>query len=145
MKVTEPDLHRIRPGNLRVTVHDFGAAWAASEDAVAAQGRAGMTDWRAGGIAITCRWVAGAVTEYRGRRRIPLSPVTQRPVAAVEEMIEAEYLAALMLSSRSDAVLVIERPGYVDAVVETLAWCWRRDGPAPIAGLSEQHQAVRQT
>lgn len=145
VKVTQQGLHRVRPGNLRVTVLDFSEVWAASEDQVAARGRVGVTDWHAGGIAITCRWVAGAVTEFRGRRRSPLSPVTQRWVAAFEETIEAEYLAALLLSSRPDAALVSERPGYVNAVIETLAWCWRREGPPPIAGRDTEHQATSQT
>lgn len=92
-------------------------------------------------MTITCRWLAGAVVETRGSRRLPMSPITQSGSAAVEELIEVEYLAAVVLSGHSSSRLITGRPGYVQAVVETLGWAWRRNCPAPsFASTTERDQ-----
>ena len=84
--VAENDLERVRLGNLRVGLAEFGSVWTAAEERVSAQARAGVTDWFAGGVVLTCRWLAGAVVEYRGRRRLPVAPITRRTSAAIEEL-----------------------------------------------------------
>lgn len=131
MLVADHDLERVRPENLRVGLAEFGVVWAAAERRVSAQAGAGVTDWFAGGVVLTCRWLAGAAVEYRGRRRLPVAPITRRTSAAIEELIEAEYIAAVTLIGNPASPLVVDRPGFLDAVVATLAWAWRRSGPAP--------------
>src|SRR4051794_14446878 len=102
MRVTERDLERIPPGNLRVPRGDFGALWVAAEDLIKAHGELGVTDWSAGGVAMACRWVARAVSVTANGRRVPTpAPVTSRRVLAFEEAIEAEYLAAEKMLARA--------------------------------------------
>ena len=129
--VAENGLERVRLENLRVGLAEFGSVWSAAEGRVSAQARAGVTDWFAGGVVLTCRWLAGAAVEYRGRRRPPVAPITRCTSAAIEELIEAEYLAAVTLTGNPVSPLVIDRPGFLDAIVATLAWAWRCSGPAP--------------
>ncbi|GAA4536661.1 hypothetical protein [Pseudonocardia xishanensis] len=140
MLVAENDLDRVRLENLRVGLAEFGSVWTAAEERVSAQARAGVTDWFAGGVVLTCRWLAGAVVEYRGRRRLPVAPITRRTSAAIEELIEAEYIAAVTLTGNPVSPLVVDRPGFLDAVVATLAWAWRRSGPAPDLSSGPAHQ-----
>ena len=134
MRVTSRDLAQICPRNIRVRPDDFGTVWAAAESFAADQANAGVTDWAAGGVAATCRWLVGAVTESRGQTRLPRSPITRRVASAYEELIEAEYLAAVAMSAKANAVLVRTRPGFVESVVATLGWAGRGNGvPPPIA------------
>jgi hypothetical protein len=128
----ERDLKRVRVENLRVGLVEFGRVWAAAEERAAARARAGETDWFAGGVLLTCRWIAGACVEYRGRRRMPVAPITRGSTPAIEELIEAEYIAAVALAGNPISPLVIDRPGFLDAVVATLRWAWRRSGPPPL-------------
>jgi hypothetical protein len=132
--VTDRDLERIPPGNLRVPRGEFSTLWRAAAGLVEAQGERGITDWAAGGIARTCRWVARAASELpNGRWILTPAPVTSRRVLATEESIEAEYFAAeKMLALATPPVLVSGQPGYVEAVSATLRWAWRASGPAPV-------------
>lgn len=127
------DLGRVRAENLRVPRAEFGAVWAAAEEQAAAEAARGVTDWYAGGVVVTCRWLAGAVvTDQTGRRELPRSPATWRTVHAYEELIEAEFLAAERLTvGRPD--LIEHRPGWCEAIRATLRWAWRRAGPPPLA------------
>ncbi|GAY10919.1 hypothetical protein TOK_5404 [Pseudonocardia sp. N23] len=129
--MVEHDLRRIRRENLRVLVAEFGAVWAAAEDQATTAAEAGVTDWFAGGVTRTCRWLAGATYESRGQRRLPVAPITGRTSSAIEELIEAEYIAAVILAEDTTSPLVRGRPGYVEAVVAALGWAWRHNGPAP--------------
>ncbi len=132
MEVTENDIKRIPLRNLRVPRDEFVAVWAAAERRSTEQAEQGVTDWYAGGVIVTCRWMARAVVRpSSGPWRLARSPVTRRTTAAYEELIEAEYLAAELLDvRRSD--LVEARPGWCEAVRATLRWAWRRNGPAPM-------------
>ncbi|ODU04276.1 MAG: hypothetical protein ABS81_11040 [Pseudonocardia sp. SCN 72-86] len=132
MSVADDDLRLVRVENLRVGLNEFGAVWAAAEERASARAAAGETDWFAGGVLLTCRWIAGACVEYRGRRRLPVAPITRRSAPAIEELIEAEYVAAVILASNPVSPLVVDRPGFLDAVVATLSWAWRRAGPPPL-------------
>ena len=134
MRVTERDLERIPPGNLRVPRGDFAALWVAAEELNAANGERGVLDWAPAGVVLTCRWIARAVSETSRGRRLPTpAPVTRRAVLAFEEAIEAEYLAAEKLLARpTPPALVRSQPGYVEAVSATLRWSWRTTGPAPV-------------
>lgn len=133
VRVTERELAAIPPGNIRVPSGEFGALWSAAEERSTEQGERGVTDWVAGGVSITCRWLARAVTEsYNGRRRLPTAPVTRTSKLAYEELIEAEYLAAEAVAARGPSALVSDRPGYVEAVRQTLRWAWRANGPCPV-------------
>jgi len=133
MEVTESLLSRIRVGNLRVSRAEFGVLWAAAEQRATKEAVRGVTDWYAGGVVVTCRWLAGAVvTDRSGRREMPRTPATWRTAAAFEEMIEAEYLAAERLDlTRPD--LVEHRPGWCEGIRATLRWAWRHAGPPPLA------------
>lgn len=131
MRVTEVDIDRIPVGNLRVTRAAFAAVWMAAEDRDGAVA-AGVASWFRAGVAATCRWLAGAqVDSVVGGRRLAPSPVGGREVLAVEELIEAEYLAAEQMGQRCPD-LVEHRPGWCEAIVATLRWAWRHDGPAPL-------------
>ncbi len=132
MGVTENDIKRIPLRNLRVPRDEFVAVWAAAERRSTEQAEQGVTDWYAAGVNVTCRWLAGAVTTSSdGRRRLPMSPVTERTATAYEELIEAEYLAAELLDVHRPRLLV-SRPGWCEAIRATLRWSWRRTGPPPI-------------
>lgn len=132
MEVTDADVAAIPIRNLRVPRDDFVAVWkAASErdDQWAAQG---IADWYAGGVAVTCRWLAAApMRSGAGPGRITRSPATRRSRLAYEELIEAEYLAAESLAQRRPD-LAGSRPGWCEAVRATLRWAWRRSGPPPL-------------
>jgi hypothetical protein len=133
MEVSEDVVARIPVGNLRVPRAEFAAVWAAAERLSREQGERGLTHWYAGGVAVTCRWLAGAVVQTQmGRRYLAYSPVTDRSVRAYEELIEAEFLAAECLDLRRPD-LVESRPGWCEAVRSTLRWAWRHDGPPPLA------------
>jgi len=132
MEVTENDVKRIPVGNLRVSREEFVAVWVAAELLDVQQGERGVTDWYAGGVAVTCEWIAGAVVRTRnGRRFLAYSPVTNRTATAYEELIEAEYLAAELLDVRRPDLLTA-RPGWCEAIRATLRWAWRRTGPPPL-------------
>lgn len=143
MSVAEYDLERVRRENLRVDVGEFGAVWASAEHRAATRARVGHTDWYAGGVLLTCRWLAGASVEHRGRRRMPVAPITRRSTPAIEELIEAEYLAAVSLAGDPASPLVRDRPGFLDAVVATLAWAWRRSGPPPLPERGQEPPGSR--
>ena len=140
MEVSEDVVARIPVGNLRVPRAEFAAVWAAGERLNREQGERGEGDWYAAGVAVTCRWLAGAVVQTQmGRRYLAYSPVTDRNVRAYEELIEAEFLAAEGLDLRRPG-LVVSQPGWCEAVRATLRWAWRRDGPPPLA-VSAVHAA----
>jgi hypothetical protein len=65
--------------------------WRAAERQGREQGERGVTDWYAGGVALTCRWLAGAVTAttQKGRQVPAFAPVSNRSARAYEELIEA--------------------------------------------------------
>jgi len=132
MEVTEAHVARIPAGNLRVPRADFAAVWRAAEQENREQGERGVTDWYAGGVIITCRWLAGAVTTTQTGRQMPaFAPVSNRSARAYEELIEAEYVAVEQLAARRPD-LVVARPGWCEAVRATLRWAWRHEGPPPL-------------
>lgn len=134
VEVTAAALDRVPVGNIRVPRADFGVVWTAAEARSRREAAQGVTDWYAGGVVATCRWLAEAVvTDRTGRRELPYSPATDRCVRAYEELIEAEYLAAEGLDlSRPD--LLRHRPGWCEGIRATLRWAWRCNGPAPLVG-----------
>jgi hypothetical protein len=132
MPVTASDPFAIPARNLRVPDADFAVLWHAADARAEEAASLGETDWVAGGVAMTCRWLAGAAVEFNGRRRLPLSPITHSSRPAFEELIEAEYLAAVSMEAQPpEQRLYGDRPGYVEAVAATLRWAWRRNGPVP--------------
>lgn len=138
MEVTEQNVARIPSGNLRVRREDFAVVWSAAERLDREQGERGVTDWYAGGVVVTCRWLAAAVVRPEsGPRRLARSPVTHRTVVAYEELIEAEYLAAELLDVRRPD-LVASRPGWCEAIRATLRWAWRHEGAPPLAPATER-------
>ncbi len=61
------------------------------------------------------------------------SPATGRSARAYEELIEAEYVAAeRLLARRPVPPTLARRPGWIEGIVATLRWAWRRTGPAPL-------------
>jgi len=132
MEVTEKDVERIPVRNLRVPLDEFVAVWAAAERRNTEQAERGMTDWHAGGVTVTCRWMARAVVRpASGPRHLARPPVSRHDERAYEELIEAEYLAAELLDVRRPD-LVGSRPGWCEAIRTTLRWAWRRSGEPPI-------------
>lgn len=132
--MTEADIARVPVGNLRVPRAEFVAVWAAAEQLCHDQGRRGVTDWHAAGVAVTCEWLATAVVRARSDRSYPSrSPVTRRTTRAYEELIEAEYLAAEKLALRHpQPEWLAAQPGWSEAVCATLRWAWRHAGPPPL-------------
>ncbi|MEU7811836.1 hypothetical protein [Pseudonocardia sp. NPDC049154] len=132
MHVGARHLSSIPTGNLRVGREAFAELWLAAEAQAEQSASLGQTDWVAGGVAMTCRWLAGASVEFNGRRRLPLSPIMHGSRPAFEELIEAEYLAVVSMEAQPlEQRLYGDRPGYVEAVAATLRWAWRRSGPVP--------------
>ncbi len=130
--VTEADVAGIPRGNLRVPRDEFVAVWKAAVQRGNEQGDRGITDWYAGGVAITCQWMATATTRpARGPGGLTRSPATRRRRLAYEELIEEEFLAAELLDQRRPDLLE-SRPGWCEAVRATLRWAWRQQGPPPI-------------
>ena len=131
MRVTEADIARIPVGNVRVPRAEFGAVWAAAEDRTRPRDE-GMSGWFTAGVAVTCRWLAGAVVEsVPGRWCLAMSPVGKREVRAYEGLVEAEFLAAERLTDRRPD-LIEHRPGWCEGIAATLRWAWRHDGPPPL-------------
>lgn len=132
MEVTEKDVERIPLRNLRVPLDEFVAVWAEAESRNTDAAARGVTDWYAGGVVVTCRWMAGAVVRpASGPRRMARPPVSRYDERAYEELIEAEYLAAELLDERRPD-LVESRPGWCEAIRATLRWAWRSFGAPPI-------------
>jgi hypothetical protein len=132
MEVTEAMLARVPAGNLRVPRAEFAALWVEAERLNIEQAGRPETDWYPGAVAVTCRWLAGAIVEDgRGRRSPARAPATRGQARAYEELIEAEYLAAEQLDLRRPD-LAVHRPGWCDGIRATLRWVWRRNGPCPL-------------
>lgn len=132
MEVTEKDVERIPVRNLRVPLEEFVAVWVAAEFRNAEQAEQGVTDWYAGVVIVTCRWLARAVMRpSSGPRYLARPPVSRHDERAYEELIEAEYLAAELLDVRRPD-LVQARPGWCEAIRATLGLAWRRSGWPPI-------------
>lgn len=141
VEVSKQDIARIPVGNLRVRRGDFAAVWVAAERLDREQGERGITDWYAGGVVVTCRWLAAAVVRpASGSRRLPRSPIGRRTVVAYEELIEAEYLAAELLDVRRPD-LVVSRPGWCEAIRATLRWAWRHQGTPPLGAAAKRENA----
>lgn len=136
MEVTESLLDRVPVGNLRVPRAEFGALWVEAERLNAEQTGRPDPDWYPAAVAVTCRWLAGAVVQDgAGRRTLAPSPATRRPARAYEELIEAEYLAAEQLDVRRPD-LIEHQPGWCEGIRATLRWAWRHDGPRPLAAAA---------
>lgn len=134
MELTAADIATIPAGNLHVPRGEFVVVWAAAEKQQDDQVRLHATDWHGAGILATCRWLANAtVRPAAGPWRMAPSPVTRRQVSAYEELIDAECLAAeKMLLRQPVPVWVQNRQGWVEAILATLNWAWRRTAVAPI-------------
>ncbi|WP_344858048.1 hypothetical protein [Amycolatopsis ultiminotia] len=129
MELTGHDFDGIPKGNVRVPVVEFARLWLAAEQRYEAE-----PTWANFGVVQTCRWLATAtVRPAQGPWYLAEAPVTNRFGQAHEETIEAESLAAeVLLFRRPVAPWLSERPGWLLAVVQTLAWAWRRSGCPPI-------------
>jgi hypothetical protein len=129
MELTGRDFDKIPPRNLHVPVVDFARLWLAAEKLYDQD-----KTWASFGVAQTCRWLAGAASPTAlGGWELTKAPVTHRFGLAHEETIEAEALAAEVLLFRSPVpAWLATRPGWLRAVVATLAWAWRRSGTPPI-------------
>jgi hypothetical protein len=83
-------------------------------------------------VLTTCRWLAcwsaraDSPTSRRGE--IAAAPITGHEDIPYEEPIAAETVKAESWIGREWP----GAPGYVDRVVTTLQWAWRRSGRAPI-------------
>lgn len=131
VELSAADLERIPARNVRVPVVEFARVWVAAERQLDADPRS----WATYGVVATCRWLAGATVPRRGGGRQPArAPVTERSASACAELIAAECVAAeKLLFRRPVPAWVRNQPGWLEGVVATLAWAWRRTGPPPIA------------
>ncbi|MGH3859634.1 hypothetical protein [Actinokineospora sp.] len=130
MELTASHFDKIPAGNLRVPRVEFARVWLAAERHQDAH----PTDWRNAGVVMTCRWLAGAsVRPETGPWFMAAAPVTSRTGIAYEEVIVDECLAAEKLAMRRPVPSWLEsRPGWIEAIVTTLNWAWRRSGVPPI-------------
>lgn len=117
--------------NLRVDRAAFGAVWAVAERAASSA----ESDYVAG-VALTCRWLAGAVarSSITGFMEVPWSPILGRQVGAMPETIAEEYTAAVVRAAR---VTRPERAEYVRGVIATLDWIWNGSRRPPLDGDPE--------
>lgn len=130
MDVSAVDIAKIPAGNVRVPRAEFVALWQRAERFHDEQVRRGVPDWYGAGVVETCRWLANTIV---GLKRLAPSPVTGRMNVAYDELIEAECLAAEKLAvSRPVPAHLEHRPGWIEAVVTTLNWAWRRYGSPPL-------------
>lgn len=132
--VSAADIAKIPAGNVRVPLAEFVALWQRAERLHDEQVRRGVPDWYGAGVVETCRWLANAIVGLEaGPWRLVPSPVTERMNVAYDELIEAECLAAERLAvSRPVPARLERRPGWIEAVVTTLNWAWRRYGRPPL-------------
>ena len=132
--VTAEDVARIPRTNLRVPRDEFIAVWVAAERCQEEQARCGVSDWYAGAVAVTCRWLArGTSRPSNGLWEPARSPVTKRTDRAYEELIDAELIEAEKLDLRRPRPDWLERrPGWSEGIVVTLRWVWQHSGPPPL-------------
>jgi len=132
VKVSPADVAKIPASNLRVSRAEFVALWQAAEQFHDEQLRRGVPDWYGAGVVETCRWLA-IVEPKTEQWRLAPSPVTRRLQVAYDDLIEAECHAAEQLAgSRPLPARLQGRPGWIEAVVATLNWAWRRHGRPPL-------------
>jgi len=145
MAVTDREVARIPPGNIRVPRALFAAVWRAALQRDHENAERGVQDWYAGAVVVTCRWLAcTTVRSFKGQYHLAQSPVTRRTERAYEELIEAETIAAENLPLRRPGWLT-SRPGLCEGVRDTLVWAWRGEGPPPLhvaAGTASSSPAV---
>jgi hypothetical protein len=77
-------------GNIRVPQRHFVAIWQAASASGSEQGLQGVTDWYAGAVAVTCRWMAAAPVRTSRGGGVTRSPATRTRSLASEELIEEE-------------------------------------------------------
>lgn len=135
VNVSAADIAKIPAANVRVPQAEFAALWQRAEWLHAEQVRRGVPDWYGAGVVATCRWLANAIVrpETGGPCQLAPSPVTERANVAYEELIEAECVAAEKLAMRRPVpTWLAHQPGWIEAVVTTLNWVWRRYGSPPL-------------
>ena len=130
VEVTAADIARIRQTNLHVPVADFVAFWVAAE----VHRDRHPQDWYVAGVIQTLRWLAGAQMRPRsGPGYVQWSPVTRSRRWVLQEMVEAECLAAEVLDMRRPVPQwLAERPGWLAGVCGTLNWAWRCSAGPPL-------------
>jgi hypothetical protein len=141
MELTARHFERIPRTNLRIPVREFARLWLTAERRDGAMEAAGQPeDGYLRGVCATCEWLAGVLIKVHGADGRPgavfrPSPITGERVKAYEELIAEETQAAVRAAVGS----VPGRPDFVDGVLATLLWAWRRSGVPPIE--VEQAQA----
>ncbi|MEU0093894.1 hypothetical protein [Kribbella sp. NPDC006257] len=133
MELMGRDFDRVRREHLRgVKLGDFARLWLTAERRADALNAQGQVDWYLAGVQTTCRWLAHAAVPLDGHsgasRELAYAPITHTTARAIEELIEEETQAAERWIGREWP----NCPGYVEGVVATLAWTWRRSGVPPI-------------
>ena len=129
VEVRQSDIAAVPAENVHVPIKEFAAVWAAAEAAAAA-------DWRAVGVAETCRWLAGATVRRTAQPWHPApAPASLRTARrATPELIEQECLEAEVLSAQTGpAKWLDDSPSRLEGVCATFAWAWRRTASAPLA------------
>jgi hypothetical protein len=126
-------LDGIPPDNVSVPVREFARGWFAAEQLHDDRVRRGVSDWYGAGVVGTCRWLARAtVRPESGPWYAARSPVTRRQRMAHPEYVDEEMVAAHTLAVRRDKpAWVLAQPGWLDGVLDTFDWAWRRTRDRP--------------
>lgn len=135
VEVSAADVAKIPVSNMRVSRAEFVALWQTAERLHDDQLRRGVPDWYGAGVVETCRWLA-IVEPKTGPWQLAPSPVTRRVQVAYDDLIEGECQAAVQLAGRRPVpARLMSRPGWIDGVVATLNWAWRRLGSPPLGTI----------
>ncbi|WP_327640035.1 hypothetical protein OHB24_17155 [Kribbella sp. NBC_00482] len=134
---------------MRIPVGEFARLWLVAERRADAEEAAGAPeDGYLSGVCATCEWLAcvfvGGGVEGGSRAFARPSPITGEYELAYEELIAEETCAAEREVARLDLAWGSgpSEPGFVDGVLATLLWAWRRSGVPPI---DAQQSQARQT
>jgi hypothetical protein len=134
MELTARHFERIPPANVRIPLREFARLWLTAERRDAAMEAAGEPeDAYLLGVRATCQWMAGVIITVRGPGGQPVSvfapsPITGVQTKAYEELIAEETCAAEQAVADGPP----GEPGFVEGVLATLMWAWRRSGASPI-------------
>jgi hypothetical protein len=134
MELTARHFERIPPANVRIPVREFARLWLSAERRDAAMEAAGEPeDAYLLGVRATCQWLAGVIITLQGDGERPVgvfksSPITAVQTKAYEELIAEETRAAEQAVAASPP----GDSGFVEGVLATLLWAWRRSGTPPI-------------
>jgi hypothetical protein len=122
--------------NLHISRTAFAEVWTAAELAAHLPGG----DYAAG-VALTCRWLAGAPawSSITNRVEMTSSPVRGREARATPETIAEEYMAAAVEAARGGRP---ERAEFIRGVLATLDWTRNGLRQPPLEALPSSNHST---